>query len=417
LIRQFPDQNRDFTLFGAEEAGQSASYICVWQYRGSRLFLSLLCSFAFGLQILVIVGCGGRSSMTTTGSGSGGGGSPVIGGSPSNSSPGCGGAESGYNNQNGSVTGIWLQNPAPGENPSNVTVNATAYATAAITQWTVCLDGQAVYQADKAATSISQAITIPTGQHLLWASVADAAGDSDRSEIRLIQVGPPPPSSTVLPTPPPNAQVLTEMQNVAANWSICSLCAAGTNNTNDYTMTFDQSQPSLSGSSLEMYAGGPSWSNVLFKDIIPGTTHYTHFLWDFWVYHDPAVEAHFWSSELDFFAVLSGNEFMIGTQCDFGDGYWATWDSNGARWVLNGIPCPHWTPGWHHVQWYDELINSTQYRYDTLVFDGTPYGINQTWNVNSTTWEDQVGLQFQLDHDPTGTPLHEWIDKLTLTMW
>ncbi len=45
---------------------------------------------------------------------------------------------------------------------------------------------------------------------------------------------------------------------------------------------------------------GPSWSNVLFKDIMPGTTPYTHFLWDFWVYHDPAAEAHFWSSELDF---------------------------------------------------------------------------------------------------------------------
>ena len=53
-------------------------------------------------------------------------------------------------------------------------VNAIAYATATVTQWTVCLDGQAVYQANNAATSISQAITIPTGQHLLWASVADS---------------------------------------------------------------------------------------------------------------------------------------------------------------------------------------------------------------------------------------------------
>ena len=55
---------------------------------------------------------------------------------------------------------------------------------------------------------------------------------------------------------------------------------------------------------MEMYAGGPSWSNVLFKDIIPETIPYTHFLWDFWVYHDPAAEAHFWSSELDFYVVL-----------------------------------------------------------------------------------------------------------------
>ncbi len=385
-----------------------------------RLFLTSLCSFAVALPVLLIVGCGGSGigNNPSSGSGSGSGSStlPTIGDN-SNPSPGCGGAESGYNNQNGSISGIWLQSPAPGENPGNVTVNATGYSTGTITQWTVCLDGKAVYQTNSPANTISDAITIPSGQHLLWVSVADSKNDSDRSEIRLIQVGPPPASSTVLPTPPANAKVLTQMQNVQANWSICSACAAGTNVTNNYTMTFDQSQPSLSGSSMEMYAGGPSWSNVLFKDITPGTTPYTHFLWDFWVYHDPAVESHFWSSELDFYVVLSGHEFMAGTQCDFGDGYWATWDSQGSRWLLDPIPCPHWTPGWHHVQEYDDLPNSTQYRYDTLVLDGVPYGLNQTWTVNSTTWQDQVGLQYQLDEDTSGTPLHEWVDNVTLTMW
>ena len=78
-----------------------------------------------------------------------------------------------------------------------------------------------------------------------------------------------------------------------------------------------------------MYADGPQWTNVLFMDMMPGTSSNSHFLWDFWVYHDPAAEAHFWSSELDLWQVLGGNEFMIGSQCDFGDGYWATWDSQG----------------------------------------------------------------------------------------
>jgi hypothetical protein len=382
-----------------------------------RLILSFLCSFAFALQVLLIAGCGGSASKTlpVIGGGTPGAGSDT--GSSGACAPGGPTAGYGYNNRNGSVTGIWLQSPAPGENASNVVVNATAYATAPITQWTVCLDGQAAYQANNSANYISQAISIPTGQHLLWATISDSKGDSDRSEVRLIQVGPPPPSSTELPTPPAGAQVLTEMQNDTADWSICSDCAAGTHDTNDYWMKPDQSQPSLSGSSLEMYADGPQWTNVLFKDMIVGTTPNTHFLWDFWVYHDPAAEAHFWSSELDFYVVLSGKEFMIGSQCDFGDGYWATWDSQGDRWVLNGIPCPHWSPGWHHVQWYMERINSTQYRYDTLVFDGQAYGFNQVWNYNDTTWQDQVGIQFQLDQDPTGTPLHEWIDNVTLTMW
>lgn len=365
---------------------------------------------------MAIVGCGGSISSTTTAGGAGNG--PGSGGGSANaSSSGCGGTGSGYNNQNGSVDGIWLQSPAPGENPSNVQVNATAYTTATITRWTVCLDGQAAYQTNSSAGSISQGIVVPAGQHLLWASVSDAKGDSNRSEIRMVQVGPPPPSSTVLPTPPANAQVLTETQNDTANWSICSLCAAGTNTTGNYLMTPFQSQPSLSGSSLEMYADGQSWTNVLFMDTMLGTSSNSHFLWDFWVYHDPAAEAHFWSSEFDLWQVLGGEEFMIGSQCDFGDGYWATWDSQGDRWVLNGIPCPHWAPGWHHIQWYLERINATQYRYDTLVFDGQAYGFNQIWNFNNTTWPDMIGIQYQLDQDTSGTPLHEWVDNVTLTMW
>lgn len=370
----------------------------------------VFCSFAIAVPVLVLAGCGG--SPSTSSKSSGGGNNP----SPS-SSPTCGGAESGYNNQNGSVTGVWIQSPAPGENSGSVQVNATAYATAPITQWTVCLDGQAAYQANSSATSISQGITIPSGQHLLWASVSDSKGDSNRSEIRLIQVGPPPQSSTVLPTPPANATVLKEMQNNTASWSICSLCAAGTNTTGNYWMHFAQTEPSLSGSSMEMYADGPQWSNVLFMDTMLGASTNTHFLWDFWVYHDPAAEAHFWSSEFDFWQVLGGKEFMIGSQCDFGDGYWSTWDSQGNRWVLNGIPCPHWSAGWHHVQWYLERISPTQYRYDTLVFDGQAYGFNQVWTYNPTTWQDMVGVQFQVDQDPTGTPLHEWVDNVTLTMW
>lgn len=379
-----------------------------------RPFLSFLCSFAFALQVLLVTGCGGSDtgagSVSSSGPGSGGG-------SPSETASGCGGSGFGYNNANGTITGVWLQSPSPGQNPGNVKVNAIAYASSAITRWTVCLDGQAAYQTKSAATSISQGIDIPVGQHLLWASVSDAQGDSDRSEIHLIQVGPALASSTVLPTPPANAQVLTEMQNDTANWSICSLCAAGTNTAGTYWMAPDQSQPSLSGSSLEMYADGPQWSNVLFMDTMLGTSSNSHFLWDFWIYHDSGAEAHFWASEFDLWQVLGGNEFMIGSQCDFGDGYWSTWDSQGGAWVLNGIPCPHWAPGWHHVQWYYERLNSTQYRYDTLVFDGQAYGFNQTWTINSTTWPDMIGIQYQLDQDPTGTPLHEWVDKVTLTMW
>jgi hypothetical protein len=375
---------------------------------------SILCSFAVALQVLFILGCGGSTPMTSAVRGNGN--NPGSGGS-AQISCGAGGPGFGYNNQNGQITGVWLQTPSPGQNPSRVQVTATEYGPATVSTWMVCLDDQTVYQTNSSATSISQGIDIPAGQHLLYARVWDAQGDSNRSEVKLIQVGPPPPSSAVLPTPPANAEVQSEMQNDTGNWAICSTCAQGSNTAGTYWMQPFQKQPSLSGSSLQMYADGPQWSNVLFRDTMLGTNSSSHFLWDFWVYHDPAAETHFWSSEFDFWQILGGKEFMIGSQCDFGDGYWSTWDSQGNRWVLNGIPCPHWTPGWHHIQWYVERISATQYRYDTLVVDGQPYGLNQTWNFNDTTWPDMVGVQYQLDQDTSGTPLHEWVDNVTLTMW
>jgi hypothetical protein len=149
-----------------------------------------------------------------------------------------------------------------------------------------------------------------------------------------------------------------------------------------------------------------------------GTSSATHFLWDFWVYQDSTTAANVWSSEFDLWQTLGGKEFMIGSQCDFGDGYWDTWDSANNRWIENGVACPRWAANtWHHVQWYVERVSSTQYRYDTLVVDGHGYGFNQTWKVNPITWPDAVGIQYQLDQGANGDPVHEWIDNVKLTTW
>ena len=323
----------------------------------------------------------------------------------------------------GQITGIWMKSPQPGQNPNQVQVTAIAYGPSTVTGWIIYLDDQIAYQTNDVTNNdvtgiVSQTINLTNGQHLLYARAWDGQGDYNTSETDLIQVGPPPPSSTVLPTPPANAQVLQQMQNDTANWTTCSVCAHGTNNTANYWMAPFQNQPAMSGSSLEMYVGGLPWSNVLFIDTMLGTSSNSHFLWDFWVYQDSSTTANIWSSEFDLWQVLSGGEFMIGSQCDFGDGYWATWDSAGNRWILNGIPCPRWSANtWHHIQWYVERVSPTQYRYDTLVVDGQPHGLNQTWTINSTSWPDMVGIQYQLDQDSSGTPVTEWVDNVNLTMW
>ncbi len=164
-----------------------------------------------------------------------------------------------------------MQTPHPGQNPNDVQVTAIAYGPSTVTGWIVYLDDFIAYQTNDITSTISQPIHMTNGQHLLYVRAWDGQGDYNTSETALIQVGPPPPSSTVLPTPPNNAQVLPEMQNNTDDWTTCSVCAHGTNNTANYWMAPFQNQPSLSGSSLEMYVDGLPWTNVLFIDTMVGT--------------------------------------------------------------------------------------------------------------------------------------------------
>lgn len=313
--------------------------------------------------------------------------------------------------------GVWLQSPKPGPNSNTVQVYATAYSPNAITGWIIYVDDAIAYQTNNVSDTLSQTVTLSNGLHLLYARAWDNVSFGTSATL-MIQVGPPPPSSSVLPAPPSDATVFSQIQNTIDGWQDCSLCAQGTNDTTNYWMAPFQYSPSMSGSSREFYADGLPWTNVLFIYTMPGTSSATHFLWDFWVYHDPTSAANIWSSEFDLWQMLGGLEFMMGSQCAFGDGYWETWDSANNRWIENGVACPRWAANtWHHIQWYVERISPTQYRYDTLVVDGQGYGFNQVWTVNSTTWPDAIGMQWQLDQGANGDPIHQWIDNVNLTAW
>jgi hypothetical protein len=296
-------------------------------------------------------------------------------------------------------------------------VYATATSPYGVSGWVIYVDDVIAYQEKNNSDTLSQKVTLTNGRHILYARAWDQTSFGTSATL-LIQVGLAPWSDPVLPTPPANAQVLSKMQNTTTDWTDCSICAEGTHDSTNYWMAPFRSDPSMSGSSRELFVGGLPWTNALFIKTMLGTRTASHYLWDFWVYHDATSAASIWSAEFDLFHFLGGTEFMIGSQCDFGDGYWDTWDSANNRWVVNGIACPRWAPDtWHHIQWYEERISPTQYRYDTLVVDGHGYGLNQVWTVKPTTWLDAIGIQYQLDQSADGTPIHEWIDKVKLTMW
>ncbi len=221
-----------------------------------------------------------------------------------------------------------------------------------------------------------------------------------------------------LPTPPGNAVVFNQIQNTTGNWQDCSVCAQGTNDTDNFWMAPNTTSPSMTGSSRELYVGGPQWTNALFIKTLPAQNSASHFLWDFWVYFDPGSAASAWTAEFDLWQFIGGHEFMIGSQCNFGDGWWDTWDAANNKWLNTTIRCDRFSSQqWHHVQWYSERPDNMHYRYVWLVVDGKSYWIDQTYQINPTTWADALGVQWQLDQNSSGHDLHEWIDNVKLSVW
>lgn len=184
-------------------------------------------------------------------------------------------------------------------------------------------------------------------------------------------------------------------------------------------MAPDRTSPSMTGSSRELYVGGPPWTNALFIKTFEGYESISHVLWDFWVYWDEASADHMWTAEFDMWQVRAGREVMIGSQCNFGEGYWDTWDQMKNQWIPNrDLPCRRMAPlTWHHIQWYVERVGDTQYRYHTLVVDGEVHQFDQMYEASVSDWRDTVGVQWQLDQDGSGHDLHEWIDNVKLAIW
>jgi hypothetical protein len=203
------------------------------------------------------------------------------------------------------------------------------------------------------------------------------------------------------------------------NWSNCNTPAcAGGNGGGANWMAQNQSTPSMDGQSSEVFNSG-AWSNALWWQKFGANNAASNFLWDFWVQLDDASLTGAQALEYDAFQFVNGNNYMIGSECNYGYGVWDVWNEATNQWIHTSIPCPKFTPNvWHHIQWYVQRIpNSGWYRYVTLVVDGKAYPVNINMPAKYLAWPDNLGVQYQLDVNQTGVGFHEWINKSTLTIW
>jgi len=216
---------------------------------------------------------------------------------------------------------------------------------------------------------------------------------------------------------PSTAVTLDSLQDGNGQWFDCSDCAGGAV-TSSYYSWANQGSPSLTGNSRKFNISGGPWSDVLWIRKLGARNSATHFLWDFYVYFDNDSAANVWAAEYDFWQVINHQKFMVGSQCVFGENHWDIWDSSVSKWIDTGIPCPRFSGGeWHHIAWDVERISDSQYRYNTLWVDDRTIPIGRTFYAEPSNWDDDLGVQWQLDQNGAGAPVSQWVDKVKLTMW
>ena len=288
---------------------------------------------------------------------------------------------------------VSVQSPANGASVgSPVSFAASASSPNGISGWVIYVDNQNRYQVDNNSTSLSASISLGPGSHSVYIRAWDSAGAYGTSSTFSINVGGSSQSSGGggLPTPPSYARVFSNVAESTSNWSDCSDCAGGAYTGN--WKAFWQTSPSMDGASLQLFNGGGPWADVLWIKKFGNQDQATNFLWDFYVYFDSTTAANLWSAEYDLWQSVGGWEFMIGTQCIFGTGEWDTWDQHAGRWVKTSVPCRRMSPGnWHHIQMYLQRLSGNRYRYNTLVVDGQPYNLNQTYYAGWSGWGDDFG--------------------------
>lgn len=295
--------------------------------------------------------------------------------------------------------------------PFNVVASASSQHE--IVGWHIYLDGNDVFTAGK-TNSISASINASEGKHQVVTRAWDSTGAYGSVYENVTVSG----SGSGLPTPPSDAIWFYSIQN-RSNWSTChtSACSGGSGE-GTYWMAQFQGSPSRDGSSTEFYNSGV-WGNSLWTQKLGANNNVRNFLWDFWFYVDDNSEQYGQALEFDAFQFIDGYNYMIGSQCDYGRGYWDTWNEAAGHWIQTSISCPKFSPNtWHHIQWYMTTNpGAHQYTYHVLVVDGNSHQVNYTGNAKNLNWGNNLGVQWQLDDNAKGGGYHEWIDQATLAIW
>ncbi len=259
------------------------------------------------------------------------------------------------------------------------------------------------------ATSTTAATTSPTSTSTTPAASATAGSTASTS---------PTASNVDYPAPPANAVVFADAQNIKNTGSCDTASCAGGSGSGASSVAFNQTTPSLSGSSTQLSNIG-SGSDSLWYWHLGANDAVSHIELDFQLMVDSASVTGTQAMENGPQQYVGGYKYSMTMQCEYTTQLWRVWDQAANAWKATDVACPHWSPKvWHRVQMYI-TTNQTKHTetYHTLIVDGVPHSLEQTYGVTNVGFGDNLGFQFQLDNNSAGAAVYEWLDHVTFTVW
>ena len=210
-------------------------------------------------------------------------------------------------------------------------------------------------------------------------------------------------------------------------WKSCVSCAGGkSNNASIFTAPF-QSPPSLDGASRSFYINGSAYSNALWWYKLGPNNSAKNLKYDFWLHLSNNTQ-YAQTLEFDAFQFVAGRIYMYGTQCNYAAKVWDIWNAQANAWQHTSVPCTKFVPKtWYHVTLTFHRTSDQYMHYDDLKIEradssgkivaGNTYHFSKALPSGKTSWQDNTGVQFQIDIGKNGMEMQEWVDRVNLTTW
>ena len=212
--------------------------------------------------------------------------------------------------------------------------------------------------------------------------------------------------------------VFADAQHIKNTGSCDTASCSGGSGSGASSIAFNQTTPSLSGSSTQLSNIGSGFDTLWYWHL-GANNAVSHIELDFHLMVDSASVTGTQAIENGPQQYVGGYKYSMTMQCEYATQLWRVWDQAANGWKATNVACPHFSPNvWHHIQMYITTDHTKHTEtYHTLIIDGVSHSLEQTYGVTNVGFGDNLGFQFQLDNNSSGPAVYEWLDNVTFTVW